>query len=871
MAGKLTLDDIRPFLQNPKRRGTEIVAACPVCEAGNPKGHHLYIKADTGDFVATCHHGCTFAEILKAYRDLGAVHADDATPTVIENIDYTYTNPDGATAYVKHRQKLSNGEKRFSFRHKSKGQTIYKKPEHANSLYHLDELASASTETPLYIVEGEKCADAMKAHGFLSTTSDTGGGNVKLTATDKEILQRFKTVYLIPDNDDVGENYAKSWPIPVEVIPMTDLWPKCPSKGDVADFFARGGEADTIRHYQPLNRAFFQGLDLYGCMDLQLLARIADITDPVRQNVVLTLAKTRIKELRSSVRDFMTTYQSIAEQRRAAARPAATAAKTTDFPQQPLKLDLPKGYSVKGNAIFKKYADSKQNERFELVSRVPILPTQILANVDDDTERLEVSCYTYHRWKTITAKRSIWANQNKIIELADRGLDVDSSIGKRMSQFIAEIVALNREKIPLQKSVSHLGWTGPNGSIFVPYSSEITFDSTDEYRDYASAVTDSKGTLQEWAAGMAPLRASVPVRLMLDAAFASIILEKIPVLPFIVHLWGPTGCGKSVTLRLAASIWGNPADGKLTRTMNMTANSLMMTVAMLRNLPFFGDELQTIKTRDFNYDKLIMQLTEGINRGRLRSDSSLHPTKSWKNLFLFTGEEPITVHNSGGGAKNRVIEIEADGQLIADGQQATEFALTHYGLAGKEFVEKLPNYLDEIKQGYRTWRNTLKEATAGTDKQIMAMAAILATDDVVRKLYWPAETALRSAEVAPFIKTAPDVSTALRAWKYIQNAIDIYQKNFIKDEEGIPDPDSVHSTTIWGRFFGDSVFINRNALDKLLNEKCFSFDAIKKEWADAGYLIKYKNKYATHRSIVGNSGYYCQLSLYSPNPSEKDN
>lgn len=156
--------------------------------------------------------------------------------------------------------------------------------------------------------------------------------------------------------------------------------------------------------------------------------------------------------------------------------------------------------------------------------------------------------------------------------------------------------------------------------------------------------------------------------MMMAASFASVLLEPLKVLPFVLHLWGTTGTGKTVALMVAMSIWGNPKMGGLVKTMNMTKNAIMRNAAFLCSIPFAGDELQTIKDKwQGNFDQLIYQITEGVDRGRARAYGGVEDTKTWKNSFIFTGEEPITKVNSGGGSKNRVIEIAIDGLLIEDG------------------------------------------------------------------------------------------------------------------------------------------------------------------------------------------------------------
>lgn len=109
--------------------------------------------------------------------------------------------------------------------------------------YNLDLLEEADAGTCLYIVEGEKCADAMVQHGLLATTGNTGAQKkMKLSQTDQQYLEKFSDIVLIPDNDTRGADYAKAWPVPVEVLHLTEIWPECPEKGDVADYFARGGD-----------------------------------------------------------------------------------------------------------------------------------------------------------------------------------------------------------------------------------------------------------------------------------------------------------------------------------------------------------------------------------------------------------------------------------------------------------------------------------------------------------------------------------------------------------------------------------------------------------------------------------------------------
>ncbi|MGP0063307.1 MAG: phage/plasmid primase, P4 family [Isosphaeraceae bacterium] len=71
-------------------------------------------------------------------------------------------------------------------------------------LYHLDELAAANI---VFILEGEKCVNLIRALGLIATTSSHGAESP--ARTDWSPLAG-KAVVLIPDNDKPGEGYANA-------------------------------------------------------------------------------------------------------------------------------------------------------------------------------------------------------------------------------------------------------------------------------------------------------------------------------------------------------------------------------------------------------------------------------------------------------------------------------------------------------------------------------------------------------------------------------------------------------------------------------------------------------------------------------------
>lgn len=115
----------------------------------------------------------------------------------------------------------------------------------------LYQLPSISEAERVFVVEGEKCADAMASLGFVATTS-TGGARA-VDKTDWSSLEG-KEVIVIPDNDQPGEDYANEVasvisnscsPSCVRIVDLKALWPESPEKGDVADWVEHSQSTDS--------------------------------------------------------------------------------------------------------------------------------------------------------------------------------------------------------------------------------------------------------------------------------------------------------------------------------------------------------------------------------------------------------------------------------------------------------------------------------------------------------------------------------------------------------------------------------------------------------------------------------------------------
>jgi hypothetical protein len=118
-------------------------------------------------------------------------------------------------------------------------------------LYRLPEVLKASE---VWIAEGEKDVDALRALGFTATCNPGGASEGADNKPDKKWLPSYtetladKQVFIIPDNDEAGrkhvENVARSLHGKAASVKVIEL-PGLPKAGDVSDFIQAIGDPDT--------------------------------------------------------------------------------------------------------------------------------------------------------------------------------------------------------------------------------------------------------------------------------------------------------------------------------------------------------------------------------------------------------------------------------------------------------------------------------------------------------------------------------------------------------------------------------------------------------------------------------------------------
>lgn len=623
--------------------------------------------------------------------------------------------------------------------------------------------------------------------------------------------------------------------------------------------------------------SWINDLDGDTILSIDTFDRILQISDKLQREITVTKVKQKAKTW-GCTNDFKRLFREY-QREQAKKQPYSTTRdrEPTDFYELGLgDLLLDCGaWNVSESGVYKVSVDSNGNQKTVQASPVPIVPTKLIKNVESGAESVELAFKIGEKKHVVTCARSDIADKNKIVRLSDMGVFVTSDTSKDLVKYLNDCIALNIGIFPQTRSISRLGWYEEK---FIGYPCDIEFSGTAQLKNALS----QKGSPKEWSDCIkAQIESSLEFRLLMAASFASPLIELLGLLPFIVHLWGTSGTGKSIAVKAAASVWGDPS-GAMYISMNNTINFMQVRAAGLRNLPFCADELQTIKNnRDKkklrNYDDFIMQMTESKERGALNTDRTEKDVRDWHNAFLTTGEEPIVKSiSSGAGAYNRVIQLQVNENIFKDFGYIADTVKNNYGWAGLDFIMyiKNPDKIGEIKQIYADHLNRILEISPTTGKQAAALALLLTADEISNELIYKSDKRLSESDIVVYASSAEEVSTAVRARECILNKIAMHRNDFIGvyEDPKTGEINEGHGHQPTGRIFGkitkekitkeDVVYINKSVLIEWLEEANFDFEAVKDGWADSGFLIKNSAGRFNCNPPKGLTGTYVKLKLH---------
>lgn len=229
---------------NPRRKGDQITALCPAHDDRTPS---LSVAVGTTrDIVVNCFANCNGDQVMAAlglrWTDLSDSHKQQDVTVA----SYIYTDEQGRPLY---RVLREPGKKFVQQRLTADGEWLYKLEDTRRVLYHLPEvLAAVAKGETIYVCEGEKDVDRMRAEGVTATCNSGGAGSFKDFHAD--CLAGAKVV-IVADRDDVGAKHAADVKALLEHRACTVDVVEAAVGKDAYDHLAAGR---TIDQFQPVGQ-----------------------------------------------------------------------------------------------------------------------------------------------------------------------------------------------------------------------------------------------------------------------------------------------------------------------------------------------------------------------------------------------------------------------------------------------------------------------------------------------------------------------------------------------------------------------------------------------------------------------------------------
>lgn len=490
------------------------------------------------------------------------------------------------------------------------------------------------------------------------------------------------------------------------------------------------------------------------------------------------------------------------------------------------------------------------------ISYIPVFPIELYINRDTGKEKIKIIFYKNNKWHELIVDKTQLTVTNRLLLLADFGLDVTSENVKQHIKFFNEMMNINDLKII--SSVSHLGW---NGDDFIPYHNAQVFDGVNEFRNIFNAIS-TKGNFKTWHDEVLKLRQNNIIKLLMAITFASPLLENLNIAPFIANLWSSlSGNGKTLTCMVAMSSWGNPTTGALTLSSNNTHNFYMKYASFMRNITCFFDELQIIKgSKDLNMNNLVMDLANGTEKGRLDKNSEAKSVYTWFGNFIFTNNDKLVKENAGEQIRNRVIDIEIEKVIIENGNYVANIIKNNYGFAGKMYIDYIKKIgWQKIAQMYEDFVKQILEKTPATTKKANLFAVILTADRLANECIFHDELLLID-DILEYIENKNEIRTSVLAKDYTISLINTNQSKF---------SDNIYGE-VWGKYVKEwwnskevyRYYIDKQILIRELAKGGFDFNTVKKEWFYMNFLIKNSQGKYIHQTQINNiKGNYIVLLI----------
>jgi len=178
-----------------------------------------------------------------------------------------------------------------------------------------------------------------------------------------------------------------------------------------------------------------------------------------------------------------------------------------------------------------------------------------------------------------------------------------------------------------------------------------------------------------------------------------------------------SGTGKSVSLEMAASIWGHPTRYMVGKDTSGVA--MQQRLGLLNSLPLICDEITQKNRNDFEwFPGFVFDMTDGKGKERMEGGANKERTNTtyWSTLALVSSNTHIMDYfssrrHSSQGEIMRLLELQMNKRLDAPddlSEALKNYLPRNYGVAGARFARWIVDNMATVREVVRMVENDLK-------------------------------------------------------------------------------------------------------------------------------------------------------------------
>ena len=536
----------------------------------------------------------------------------------------------------------------------------------------------------------------------------------------------------------------------------------------------------------------------------------------------------------------------------------------------PVNLIVPENFIWTKNGIIQRVPSKKKDRDFDYfpVAKTSIVPTKEFREPTKGTVEYEVAILSRNKWQFVIVDGRTLGDARLLTELCNYGAIIDEP--SRLRQFFNAIRACNNLDLPQIKTYKQTGWTNSDCETFAYPTGGKDYIVRRPGFDYEE-IFKPKGNETAWKQKLTEVekQGGAIAAITMGAALASPLVRPLGLPNIQVHIEGKRGIGKSALPEFAASIYGDPSPGAMTRTFSASLKNRLELASAFCDLPQILDELETLSKREEeNLPQSIYEYSLGIANQANKRDGTARETKRFSGVRISTGERSILKHNDKGGAYKRILNLRAK-SLFEDSFAFNlhNFSKRNRGLFGKLWISYINRNITVIEKQFDEICLIIKNRYVDIDPTQLKSLVISALAYQHFKICIGLQEHVNNQELETYLATiiatlptSAEIDDTARALESLTSFVAGHEKYFLRNQKDTNGDEMTFTfaNETYGKIFdtGEVAFFP-TALKKILEDelKFASADKLIAEWRDLDTILKVDKGQTTRKIRIGKKTY----------------